>query len=410
MKPWQGLGLSVFLLLRRILFWLHLATGLVAGLVILIMSVTGVLLMYERQITEWADRGYRAAPPSPGAARLPAEALLGAVLAARPGSPPTTLTVQSDPAASAAVSLGRGRTVYVSPYTGRILGEGSPQVRAFFRSVTDWHRWLGAGEESRDVGRKITGACNLAFLFLVLSGLYLWVPRDWTWRKVRGVLWFRRGLASKARDFNWHNVIGLWAWLPLVLIVFTGVLISYRWAGDLLERLAGGEPRARAAAGGGEGRRGPGRGGEGAGAPNLEGLDELWARAERQVPGWRSVALRVPEAADAPVTFTILQGHRGRPDLRSQLTLDRGNGQVVTWEPFASQSLGRRLRSWGRWVHTGEVGGLLGQTLAGLASAGAVVLVWTGCALAWRRLVPRRRERRAVEPALEPEAIEATID
>ena len=81
----------------------------------------------------------------------------------------------------------------------------------------------------------------------------------------------------------------------------------------------------------------------------------------------------------------------------------------MTWEPFASQSLGRRLRSWGRWVHTGEAGGLLGQTLAGLASAGAAVLVWTGCALAWRRLVPRRRERRTVEPAL-GRTVEARID
>ena len=47
--------------LRKLLFWLHLVTGVVAGSVVLIMSVTGVLLMYEKQMTAWADRGFRVA-------------------------------------------------------------------------------------------------------------------------------------------------------------------------------------------------------------------------------------------------------------------------------------------------------------------------------------------------------------
>ena len=129
----------------------------------------------------------------------------------------------------------------------------------------------------------------------------------------------------------------------------------------------------------------------------LDGLDELWARAERQVPGWKTLSLRLPEDAGDPVTFTINQGGRGRVDLRAQLALDRQSGEVERWEPYASQSLGRKLRSWARWVHTGEAGGVLGQTLAGLASAGGAVLVWTGAALAWRRFVPKRRRRTVPE-------------
>jgi uncharacterized iron-regulated membrane protein len=63
--------------LRKVIFWCHLAAGVTAGVVVLIMCVTGVLLAYQRQITEWADRrGYAVARPSPDAARLPVEALL----------------------------------------------------------------------------------------------------------------------------------------------------------------------------------------------------------------------------------------------------------------------------------------------------------------------------------------------
>ena len=63
--------------LRKIIFWCHLPVGVIAGVVILIMCVTGVLLSYEKQITSWADtRGYRAAPPTPETQHLPVETLI----------------------------------------------------------------------------------------------------------------------------------------------------------------------------------------------------------------------------------------------------------------------------------------------------------------------------------------------
>ncbi len=81
-------------------------------------------------------------------------------------------------------------------------------------------------------------------------------------------------------------------------------------------------------------------------------------------------------------------GSGGRPDLRAQLTLERATGAIEKWEPYESQSTGRRLRTWSRWIHTGEAGGVTGQAVAGVVSAGVAVLVWTGIALAWRRLFP----------------------
>ena len=383
---------------RKIIFWLHLLSGVIAGLVILIMSVTGVLLMYERQILEWADRGYRSGPPAAGAEPLPIETLAARALAARPGVKPSSIALQSDPEAPATVGLGRGRNLYLNPYTGEVLGEGAPRARAFFRAVTDWHRWLGAGEENRAAGKAVTGACNLAFLFLVVSGPYLWLPKIWNRRQFRNVSWFRGGLSGKARDFNWHNVIGLWTAVPLFLVVFTAATISYPWMGDLLYRIVGEDPPARSERPGGGG----GGGGE-KGEVSLAGLNGLWAVAEQKVFGWKSLTARIPEGADAPVAFTILAGHRGRPDLRSQLTLER-SGEVEKWEPFASQTPGRKLRSWARWVHTGEAGGFLGQTLAGIASGGAAVLVWTGIALSWRRFFPRRQARKQFSLEIEENA------
>ena len=79
---------------------------------------------------------------------------------------------------------------------------------------------------------------------------------------------------------------------------------------------------------------------------------------------------------------------------RSQLLLDTATGGVVRWEPYAAQSRGQKWRGWVRFGHTGELGGIVGQTLAGTACLGGVVLVWTGLALAFRRLVGWRLWRR----------------
>ncbi len=317
--------------LRKTLFWIHLATGCVVGIIVLLMSVTGVLLTYERQITSWADRGFRSTPPRVGAARLPVEAMLERVTAQN-GGMPSAITLRADAAAPAEVSFGREHVFLVDVYSGGVLGEASQAARSFFQKVEDWHRWLGAGGEHRAAGRAVTGACNFGFLLLVVSGPFLWLPRRWSLQNVKAVALFRGGLGGRARDFNWHNVIGIWCAIPLFGIVLSGVVMSYPWANNLLYRLTGNAAPVQRAEGG---QRGGARG-----EASIKGLNGLWARAEQQVPGWRSVTLRLP--ARGPLTFTIDTGNGGRPDQRSQLTLNRRSAEVVRWEPFTSYNAGRR--------------------------------------------------------------------
>jgi uncharacterized iron-regulated membrane protein len=105
-------------------------------------------------------------------------------------------------------------------------------------------------------------------------------------------------------------------------------------------------------------------------------LNQLCARAESRTPGWRSIAIRLPDLPRRPVTFSIDMGDGGQPQKRTTLTLDRaGAGDRV--ETFASLNTGRRVRSWSRFIHTGEAFGLAGQTIAGVACASGVMLVWT---------------------------------
>ncbi|HKS28881.1 MAG TPA: PepSY-associated TM helix domain-containing protein [Pyrinomonadaceae bacterium] len=384
---------------RKLIFWCHLTAGTLAGIVIFIMSVTGVLLAFEKQITRWADmRSYTVQQPSGQAARLSIEALLQKAREAQPQTP-TGITLYGDSTRPAMLSYGGGRNLFINPYTGEAFGEGSPGVRSFFRTTTDLHRWLGAQGDNRAVARAITGASNLLFLFIVTSGFYLWWPSKRTRAQFRNVLWFRRGLSTKARDFNWHNVIGFWSVAPLFIVVLSAVVISYTWASNLVYRVVGEAPPAPT-------QRAPApasQQGNSAPPPSLAGLDPLWSRAEQQVEGWKSISMQLPNSQDAPVTFTIDSGTGGQPHKRAQLVLKRQTGEVVRWEPFSSYSTGRRLRSWLRFAHTGEVGGIIGQTIAALASLGGAFLVFTGLSLAWRRFrswLGRRNARGSLPEAL----------
>ena len=380
---------------RTVLFWLHLAAGVTAGLVILVMAATGAVLAFKPQILNQVDRKVRFVEPA--GPRLAPSLVLAAAQAVKPDAQPATLVFDRDPSASAAVGFGRDGTLYVNPYTGATLGTGSAGAQQFFRTTEDLHRWLSLGGENRDTGRSLTGASNLAFLALAVSGLFLWWPHKWLPQHLNAILFFRRTATARARDFNWHNVIGFWCAPVLIVLTATGAVMSYPWANRALYQLAGSPlPAAR----GPQGPQGPRdrRGSQDPQVPRID-VDRLWARAEQQLPTWQTVTMRLPERPRAPVSFTMNDARHWNAFARSQLALDAVTGDIVRWEPYDGQSRGQQWRGWVRFGHTGELGGVAGQALAGTACLGGVVLVWTGLALAWRRLVGWRLWRRIGIPA-----------
>jgi len=390
--------------LRRWFFWIHLSIGVLASAVILLMCVTGTILAFQRQIVAAADAWHSRAVVVPASgAPLPVNGVTQQLSSTQEPLRISSITVWSDLSRPLLLEYGSSKALYVDPYSGAVLGEGSQRARQFFRTITELHRWLAAKGDLRNTGRAITGACNLLFVGLMLTGVVLWMPRRWSWAVVRGSLLFRRGLRGKARDWNWHNVIAIWSVGPLAIIAVSGVVMSYPWANNAVYRITGNQPpppateRQQQEGGRGEPREHGARShqdpaglhGHGENALNLE---PLLSSAERQVPEWKSVTLRLTEGS-GPVTAVVLTGPEGRPDDRTQLTLDRATATVTRSESFATYKGGRRLRGWLRFAHTGEAAGVPGQVIAGVATLGGSVLVCTGIALALRRLAAALRRR-----------------
>lgn len=399
---------------HRSIFWAHLISGILAGIVILSMAISGLLIAYEVQLMDWANRDLRVTPPTAAAPHLDIETLLAKVQETKPDLKPSGITWKADPALPVTLSMGREGTYFANPYTGEFLGEGNHAWHDFFHAATDWHRFLTGTGLPREVGKAITGAGTLIFSILLASGIYLWWPRHWRWTNVRAVLVFNRKLKGRARDWNWHNVLGFWSAIPMLFIILTGLIMSYTWANNLLFRATGNEPpppRTRqaggpgAAPGGSMAQPGPrsegGPRGEGrpqmASAPvSLSGLAPLLQQAREQTPGWASLSLRMPQKAGAPFPVMVDRGGRGQVHLRTMLNLDTTQQKVLpSPDDITQQNLGRRLRMYSRYLHTGELFGFLGQTLAALCTVAAALLVWTGFALAWRRFFTRKAKASA---------------
>lgn len=429
---------------RKSIFWLHLVCGIVAGLVIGIMSFTGAALAFEKEIVAYAERDARRVElPETGATPLPLDQLVARARETRPEARPAMIVVSRDPEAAVSLSAGRGGgaspTLYVDPYTGAVHEAEAPRTRAFMRTMMAWHRWVGAEGENRNFGKAITGACNVAFLGLAITGLYLWWPRSWTRATVRAVSLLNLRLRGKARDFNWHNAVGLWTAPVLIVLTATAMPISYRWAGDALYHLTGTEPPPRPAAGGPPSAPG--------GTPPIAvtppapdavplGYQALLDSVQRSYPQWEQITFRLasapgrgnPNAAGdraerpaagqarrspaeaterrraagpSPVSVTVKESGAWPRTATTTLTLDPFTGSELKREGHADQNAGRRLRTWTRFLHTGEALGWPGQLIAGIASLGGVVLTYTGFALAWRRFRPRRSDaqRAGGEPA-----------
>ena len=378
---------------RKTIFWLHLGTGVVVGLVVAMMSLTGVLLTYEHQMVSWADSRSWPSPPA-DAARVSVEEIVENASAS--GIRATRLTYYRDPALPVLVGGGwRDPSTYVDAYTGTVLGQPTNTMREVMATLTAWHRWFDIDGEHRATAEFVTGWSNFLFLFLLASGAYLWLPKVMRWPLFRQRLRFARSYRNaRERDFYWHHIFAAWSFVPLVVVIATGVVISFPWANGLLTGMADGLTGSPAP---------PGRPVETAvvetpvkGDPRS--LDGLLQRAMAQSSSWNSVAITLPERGSRTVSFQLDAGSGRQPHKRTTVTLDAYTGDVVGTSVFSDLPGATQAVSWNRYLHTGESFGFVGQTIAGLVSFASLFMVWTGFALAWRRLIVPlyRRPGRAV--------------
>jgi uncharacterized iron-regulated membrane protein len=379
--------------LRSLLFWPHLVVGLVTGIMVFVLSLTGALLAFERPIVAASD-AHTLGGLDPLPARLPMSQLIASVEQTA-GQKVSSITVPADARAAVAMEAGRERVYLVDPYRGTVVGPASAGWRNFFQTVTGLHRWFGLSAASHKTAMLVKGWFTLGFVFLILSGWLLWLPARWTPQALRMRL--RPGWAqtARAREYNWHHAFGLWCSVPLLAVAVTGVIMALPWANQMLFRVTGSPlPEPRGHDGKPQAKRG---GGEARGAAAEHGkpehaaldYDQMLATARTEAaahlnPKWHTLSIRIPEADAHTVQVMVDAGNGAQPQKRDTLVF-KANGQLDHTERFSAQSLGKRARAIVRFLHTGEVYGGVGEAIGFLACVAGMLLCYTGIALAVRR-------------------------
>ncbi len=218
----------------------HRYLGWGVGIVFLFFCLTGALFLVKPEIERIAEPSRYVTPAHPGEKIMTPDVFIKnfEMLESSSFSVPTTVRVlklQTSKDARRAWSVlasaknDKESWVYMAtadPYTGEALAYGSGKLSNFFSTVRSWHDSLGMTGEKKKTGRMIVGYLGLAVAVVLLTGLIMWIPNQWSNKKSLANS-FRPVVSKGSRRafFSLHNVLGFYSTLALLCITLSGVWI-----------------------------------------------------------------------------------------------------------------------------------------------------------------------------------------
>lgn len=334
--------------LRRAWFQVHKWIGLILAIVIIPLSLTGSVLVWDGPVDHLLNPQRYA---TSGTTLLSAKDYVAAARSVL--KPDNTIASLEFPEGSGPVIVrattpegGRARTsVWIDPSSARVLevaDAGSGALRVMHR--------IHGSLMIPGVGRKIVGWVGIAMMLSCFTGIWLWWPTVGRW--IKGLRWRRHNNL----DTNLHHLMGFWIALPLFVLSLTGAWISF--PGLFAPKRGDGPPRPRATA--------P------IAAPHM--APDAVLAAARQASDGAVESLAWPTAGKAP-KWTIATQTRN-------LTLNDKSGEIATAPQ--RQHGGPGLSGVMRRVHDGEGLGIIWQTIIVIGGILPAILALTGVIMWWR--------------------------
>lgn len=225
---------SVF---RRVSEWLHLWLGLISGIIVFAVCLTGGLWAFRYEVFYFTEPHQRVEVQQ------------------RPFLPPSQLVQRSLSYLNARKDTGavlsnitygdRGRSancvfelpgekfasIFLNPYTGYVIKDKreASGAESFFIFVRAGHRffWL-----PQSIGSPVVGSACIIFIITLITGLIWWFPQKWTAKtrvKSFKIKWDARW---KRINIDLHNVLGFYSFLVVMVFTITGVMFSFHWFQD----------------------------------------------------------------------------------------------------------------------------------------------------------------------------------
>lgn len=361
----------------------HMVLGLVSGIVVFIMAITGALYAFKAEI-EALTQDYKKVAVENCSVISPSQALeIG-----KEANPDVAIhgVVYRDSADALEVVYYQTNPLYygasyLNPYNGKVIKTVN-FVNTFFGFVLRGHiaLWLPL-----KIGMPIIAIASIIFLMMLITGLIVWWPRK---TSSSGSYSFSKGASSSIKRLEMHKIVGFYAgWIGLIL-----VLTGMTWVFDGFDRVTykamGGEKEVRYSVLPSDTTK------SGSKTFNKEAIDILYEEIVKQNPDIHFIEIH---AVEDSVSSILVELNR---DPSTHWKMDYLFFDQYTLEPikpehvygrFEDAKIPDKVKRMYYDIHTGSIWGLSGKIIVFLASLFCASLPVTGFILWWKR----KKEKKA---------------
>lgn len=381
------------LLLRATWLKVHLYVALSAGFFFALLGLSGSLSIYREELDELLNPQLVIEEPQGKYQSM--DRIMASVRAAHPNrygswtlemprSPLGMITAWYDKPTETFFELYAPLMVSVNPYTGEVVAS-----RFWGQTAATWLLDLHTQLRLDRFGWNFVGVLGLLLLVSCGTGLYLWWPGI---RKIGQALKVRHNIGMMQLAFDLHRLLGLLSVITLILLAFTGFLLSYPTVLEILVGSSGME----------HGQTG--RNITSTAIPNNHPTGLAAATFVAQGPFPKAELRRVTTPAGDTGIYRINLRQSSELNRRHPYTtvwVDRWSGQIKEVRNPAKFSSGEIFATWIWPIHTGEALGATGRFVWFLSGISLFVIYVTGL-LRWLCRSGKLRDRELNFAALRP--------
>lgn len=229
-------GKSLF---SRIVAWLHLWPSIVAGIILVIVSLSGTIIVYCDEIMDWTAGEAKYVTVPQNEQRVSSDVLKANFSKSNPGYDISEFVFFKDPKRSVRIRAFNPKgpklaMVYADPYTGKILKKD--ESLQFFFVMAHFHASFLAGK----IGGWIVALATIVFVISTITGLILWWPKRWNKTTRQASFTIKWKARFKRFNYDLHNVYGFYSLIVCFMLGTTGLVIFFEPLMETTVKMTGG--------------------------------------------------------------------------------------------------------------------------------------------------------------------------
>lgn len=375
---------------RTVWRW-HFYAGIIFMPFFVILSITGSIYLFKPQIEQIIYQDYYEVQPS--GEKISADKQIDTVKSLYPEAIVTSYRPGERITRSSEVGIsnnGKSLTVYMNPYTNRSLGTINNDEK-FMEQILKLHGELMIGT----IGDRIVELAACWAIVLIVTGLYLWLPRKK--KSIGGILIPRFNKGKKIFTRDLHVVPAFWITGGMLFLVLTGLPWSGLWGAHFQNFATNAGIGYPPTIWTGTAPTSTIQTKEIAEVPwSAENLDVPTSKLEGFIPLSINDVESIAKSQAIDPSYTVylpsdpsgvytLSAFPAKAENELTMHIDQYTGAILTDYKFENYGFVGKIVALGITLHKGTQFGLINQMISLLICLGILFVVFSGIYLWWKR-------------------------